>query len=192
MTDQTVRRNASVTRNAILEAARLAFTRHGFDQVGVREITHAAGVNPSLVNRYFGTKEQMFAEVMQVGLGFDGFGDGSQAQIIRWLTDYVLDKTVDREVFDPMLSLIRSAAVAQAQPVLRDYLAREAIEPLAKIIGGEAASERASFIVAFLIGVIVMRSVIKSDPLIATGRNDIAEMFEQILAVVGSPSMTVA
>ena len=192
MTDRTVRRNAAATRNAILEAARVAFTRHGFDQVGVREITHAAGVNPSLVNRYFGTKEQMFAEVMQVGLGFDGFGDGSQAQMTRWLTDYVLDKTVDRDAFDPMLSLIRSAAVAQAQPVLRDYLAREAIEPLAKVMGGEAASDRASFIVAFLIGVIIMRSVIKCDSMIATGRNDIAEMFDQILALTASPSMTAA
>ena len=192
MTDRAVRRNAAATRNAILEAARVAFTRHGFDQVGVREITHAAGVNPSLVNRYFGTKEQMFAEVMQVGLGFDGFGDGSQAQMTRWLTDYVLDKTVDRDAFDPMLSLIRSAAVAQAQPVLRDYLAREAIEPLAKVMGGEAASDRASFIVAFLIGVIIMRSVIKCDSMIATGRNDIAEMFDQILALTASPSMTAA
>src|SRR6186997_2432060 len=57
------RRNAAATREAILTSARRAFARAGYDGAGVREIAAGAGVTAMLVNRYFGSKEQLFAEV---------------------------------------------------------------------------------------------------------------------------------
>ena len=44
------RRNAAATRQAILESAREAFTRYGYDGVGLREIAQNAGVTAMLVN----------------------------------------------------------------------------------------------------------------------------------------------
>ena len=38
--------------------------RAGYDGAGVREIAEGAGVTAMLVNRYFGSKEQLFAEVV--------------------------------------------------------------------------------------------------------------------------------
>ena len=58
------RRNASATQAAILSSARQAFARAGYDRVGVREIAKDAGVTAMFVNRYFGSKEQLFAEVV--------------------------------------------------------------------------------------------------------------------------------
>lgn len=58
------RRNAAATREAILNSARHAFANAGYDRVGVREIARGAGVTAMLVNRYFGSKEQLFAEVL--------------------------------------------------------------------------------------------------------------------------------
>jgi len=58
------RRNAAATREAILTSARLAFARAGYDGAGVREIAAGAGVTAMLVNRYFGSKEKLFAEVL--------------------------------------------------------------------------------------------------------------------------------
>src|SRR5258708_525138 len=60
----TRRRDAAATRKAILESARLAFARSGYDGAGVREIAKGAGITAMLVNRYFGSKEQLFAEVV--------------------------------------------------------------------------------------------------------------------------------
>src|SRR3712207_5428010 len=57
-------RNASATRQAILESALTAFAQSGYDHVGVREIAQGAGVTAMLVNRYFGSKEQLFAEAV--------------------------------------------------------------------------------------------------------------------------------
>ena len=60
---QPRRRNAAATRAAILASARRAFAKSGYDGAGVREIAAGAGVTAMLVNRYFGSKEKLFAEV---------------------------------------------------------------------------------------------------------------------------------
>src|SRR6186997_1742538 len=58
------RRNAAATRRAILTSARRAFARAGYDGAGLREIAADAGVTAMMVNRYFGSKEQLFAAVI--------------------------------------------------------------------------------------------------------------------------------
>src|SRR5258708_16553132 len=62
-TTKARRRNAAATRKAILASARRAFARAGFDDVGVREIAMGAGVTAMRINRHFGSKERLFAEV---------------------------------------------------------------------------------------------------------------------------------
>src|SRR5579864_9647512 len=57
------RRNAAATRAAILASARKMFARCGYDGAGLRDIAAGAGVTAMLVNRYFGSKEQLFAAV---------------------------------------------------------------------------------------------------------------------------------
>src|ERR1700754_4834725 len=58
------RRDAAATRAAILASARRGFVEAGYDGAGVREIAAGAGVTAMMVNRYFGSKERLFAEVI--------------------------------------------------------------------------------------------------------------------------------
>src|SRR6202050_696703 len=58
------RRNADATRRGILASARRAFALAGYDGVGLREIAQGAGVTAMMVNRYFGSKERLFKEVV--------------------------------------------------------------------------------------------------------------------------------
>ena len=57
-------RDAAATRAAILESARHAFVTSGYDGAGVRDIAKGAGVTAMLINRYFGSKEALFEEVL--------------------------------------------------------------------------------------------------------------------------------
>src|SRR6202008_4243685 len=57
-------RNAAATREAILQSARQAFAKAGYAGAGVREIARGAGGTAMLVNRYFGSKERLFAEAV--------------------------------------------------------------------------------------------------------------------------------
>ena len=59
------RGDSTVTRQVILAAARDLFARRGVHDVSVRQIAEAAGVNHALVHRYFGTKRDMVAEILE-------------------------------------------------------------------------------------------------------------------------------
>src|SRR5258706_13311434 len=63
-TARTRPRDAAATRAAILKSARAAFARSGYEGTGEREIAAGAGVTAILGNRYFGSKEGLFAEVV--------------------------------------------------------------------------------------------------------------------------------
>jgi AcrR family transcriptional regulator len=54
------------TRTAILAAAREAFGERGYDATSIRMIATSAKVDPALVHHYFGTKEQLFLETLQI------------------------------------------------------------------------------------------------------------------------------
>lgn len=57
-------RNAAQTRQRILLAARDLFAKAHYESVGTREIAAKAGVNITLINRYFGSKKKLFAAVV--------------------------------------------------------------------------------------------------------------------------------
>lgn len=51
-------------KQALLDAAESLFSQKGTDGVSLRELTQAAGVNLASVSYYFGSKENLFAEVI--------------------------------------------------------------------------------------------------------------------------------
>lgn len=158
-------RNAAATRTAILEAARGLFGRDSYERVGVRDIAASAGVDPALVIRYFGSKEQLFAEAVTQRFGVGELLAGERSQFGERLARYVLQKERTTGSFDPVLALLRSATNEHAALLLRAGLDNEFIGPLAEWLGGEQPVLRASLITAYLTGLTVMRDVIQSSSL---------------------------
>lgn len=62
---QTPRGDSEQTKAEILAAARRLFAEHGILGVSVRDVAKEAGVTHGLVHHYFGTKEQLTAEVIK-------------------------------------------------------------------------------------------------------------------------------
>ena len=56
----------SGTRDAIRAAARAQFAEQGYDRTSMRSVALQAGVDPTLVSHFFGSKQKLFAEVMQL------------------------------------------------------------------------------------------------------------------------------
>ncbi len=164
-------RNAALTRQEILRAAQMHFTRYGYDGVGVREIAATVGVNAALVNRYFGSKEGLFVESMAESFEFpfdDLLNDRSKAgEVLAREVFAKEEKDVAEDDFDPLLVLLRSAANARAAGILREVLDERFIRPLARRLEGEDAELRAALIAAYLLGLASMRFVIRSGPLTA-------------------------
>lgn len=53
------------TRDRILDVAEVLFAQRGFDGTSLREITRQADVNLGAVNYHFGSKSELFSEVLQ-------------------------------------------------------------------------------------------------------------------------------
>lgn len=61
---QPKRKDAIRTRSALLAAATECFARRGYEDTNLRAICTKAGVNLGAVRHYFGSKEQLYREVL--------------------------------------------------------------------------------------------------------------------------------
>lgn len=57
-------RNSRSTKERILRGAKKLFSQYGYKNVGTRAIAHEAQVNITLINRYFGSKKNLFKSVI--------------------------------------------------------------------------------------------------------------------------------
>ena len=154
------------TEAAILAAARERFSAGGFEQVGVRDIAEAAGVNVALVIRYFGSKEALFERAVTQEVKFDALFGTPRARLGEALVRYILEK----KDADPLLALLRSAANEPASELLRENIKEGFITPLARVMAGEDRELRASLVAAQLLGVSLLREVVRSEPLATAGK----------------------
>jgi AcrR family transcriptional regulator len=127
---------ASSPREALLDAAIELFAARGPASVSIRDVARHAGVHHSLVHRHFGTKDDLLAEVIEVGafpllpgaFAPDGFdidsvvhalhhGSPSPNTIARILIDHIAIATVRPRtpVLDSLLDLARRSP-AEARP----------------------------------------------------------------------------
>lgn len=62
-------RKSDRTRTRILEASRTLFAQLGYEATTVRSIAEMAGIDPSMVIRYFGSKDALFALTVDFQMG---------------------------------------------------------------------------------------------------------------------------
>ncbi len=62
---EPAKRRSEKTRLAILDAAEVVFSEHGFDGARIDAIAEASGHNKTLIFRYFGDKLNLYAEVLK-------------------------------------------------------------------------------------------------------------------------------
>ena len=180
-------RNAVATREAILQSALVAFSRHGYDGIGVREIAQTAGVTAVLVNRYFGSKEELFAAVVETAFaGRASIFEGDSSLLAQRLTADVMTKSEkDAEPINPFFLLLRSAPNPRAAEILRDSIARHFERPLKSLLRGPRAGERAAVILAVVTGLSLFRRVLGNralaDANAASLSGDLKTMFQRLI-----------
>jgi AcrR family transcriptional regulator len=176
-------RNAAATREAILTSARAVFAKAGYDGAGVREIAAGAGVTAMLVNRYFGSKEELFAEAIAAAnasptiatdavLGADRPGEA----IARALVDITRAGDTPLEGFSILLN---SASSARAAELGRGVIEAGHQATIAGTLEGPHAKQRAALILSLVAGVQMMRQSI--------GLNALTEAEPDVLADLLAP-----
>ncbi|MEV5731237.1 MULTISPECIES: TetR/AcrR family transcriptional regulator [Streptomyces] len=162
---------AGDTRDRILAAAREQFSEHGYEKTSVRGIAKAAGVDSALVHHYFGTKEQVFQAAVETVFApalrapdviFEGPADEVGERFARFLFG-VWENPVTRT---PLLAVLRSAVNNEvAAAVFRRLVTSQLLRRVAGRLDQPDAELRAELAAAQLVGVAMMRYVIKLEPL---------------------------
>jgi len=168
-----VRRNAEHTRKRILDAARRHFSRSSYENVGTRDIASDAGVDAALVNRYFGTKEKLFSEVITDGFlvkehlpeRMSDLGTHLAAQVLEGAAESSADE------FDAVRVLLRAAGNPAIAPLVSECFHREFVAPLAKMLHGRDTEVRAAVIASYVIGLATMRHGLASPCLAGDNEN---------------------
>jgi len=157
------RRNAAATREAILVSARRAFAQKGYDGVGLREIAAGAGVTAMLVNRYFGSKEQLFTEVIAavaaspIILSRENL---QKANLAEALATALVEITKAGEVpLEGFLIMLHSASSTRAAELGRQQVENGHQKLLASLLTGELAPQRAALMLSLVAGFQAMRQM---------------------------------
>jgi AcrR family transcriptional regulator len=182
------RRDAAATREAILAAATRRFATQGYAAAGVREIAADAGVTAALVNRYFVSKEGLFAEVIKRALDMRHLLQGHQGDLADHLARVLVYGREDAPggVLTPLLLLLHSAAEPGAVKLFRRDLNRTALPLLAEQIGGDGTAVRAVMVMAQLTGFAIMHHVLRPKALAdARGEELVALLSRSLAACIG-------
>jgi AcrR family transcriptional regulator len=143
----------------------MAFARAGYDGAGVREIAAGAGVTAMLVNRYFGSKERLFAEVAA-----DAMRDPvilsaqtlAAPDFAAALSRAVVAVTAPGATpLDGFLIMLHSASSPKAARIGREWIARGHQSTLESALTGPLAAERAGVFLALVAGLQVMRQMVE-------------------------------
>lgn len=176
-------RNAAATRDAILRAARARFLRDSYETASLRDIAGDADVDVALVGRYFGSKEELFRQV----LGGDRPGRLNDLPEAGALPEFLADLAIcpqgceEREHIEKLLLILRSASSPTAAAIVRDAFSEDVLGPVAKLLDGSDAELRASLSLAVLIGMTVLDTIMGVGPLRSGGVDQVRRRLVPII-----------
>ncbi|KQW83050.1 TetR family transcriptional regulator [Brevundimonas sp. Root1279] len=152
-------RNAEATRAAILNAARERFARESYDDVGMRDIAGDVGVDAALVSRYFGSKEDLFVNVLDSCDNGAELMAGDRADFGHRIAHEVVFEGKSESKLKGLLILLRSIGSAKAMELVQRTGNERFFNPFAAWVGGHDAAPRARLAAAFIMGMAVSREI---------------------------------
>jgi AcrR family transcriptional regulator len=166
------------TREKILRAARAKFARAGYDGATIRGIATAARVDPKLVLHYFESKEGVFSAAMEFPFdpeaaipallepGLDGLGE----RLARFFIE-VWDSPAGVRAQAMIRSMVSSD---KAAALMRDFVSREILARLAQSLKLDRPQVRASLAASQLVGIAMLRYVVRVEPLASASPDRVA------------------
>ena len=167
---------ADRTRAAIAEAARLLFVEQGYDATTVRQIAAAAHIDPALVIRYFGSKEDLFSRIAELNLQLPDLSRTERGRLGITLVSHFLDLWEGSGSGTGMPILLRSAASNEYAAQRLRQLFIEQVLPVISAAGPKNnAHLRAGLVSSQLLGLALTRYVLKLPPVVAMDKKFIVE-----------------
>jgi AcrR family transcriptional regulator len=163
----------------------VAFAKSGYDGAGVREIAAGAGVTAMLVNRCFGSKEQLFAEAIAESMATTSVlapeivkPNASAEAIAAALVGITKHGDAPLEGFQIML---RSASNERAAEIAREQIERHHQKNIATSLSGALAPQRTGVLLALIAGFQMMRQVLGLPALAKAEPKDLVKVLAPLI-----------
>jgi AcrR family transcriptional regulator len=165
-------RRSDATRAAILAAAKDRFAAEGYERATIRAIAREAGIDPSMVMRYYGNKEGLFAAASTIDVEAPDLMGVPHGDLGARLVRHFLERWERDETLTGMLRVgvtneagaerMRGVFAGQIGPVV------SAVCPVP-----EEAPTRASLISAQILGMALCRYVLHIPPAVALTHDEV-------------------
>jgi AcrR family transcriptional regulator len=169
----------SGTREAIVAAARRHFSERGYDRSSLRSIAAEAGVDPALVTHFFGSKQRLFVEVVE--LPFDPAEmlprilAGDPETVGMRLAEVIVAMLENPEARARITGIVRAAASEpEAARMVRELLMREVWAPAAALLGVDDAELRMNLVGSQIVGMVMARYIVGAEPLASLPPEELA------------------
>ena len=176
----------SSTRAEITAAAARRFAAAGYDATSLRQVAADASVDPALVRRFFGDKEQLFTAVASalidperaVAAVAGGPPEAAGERLLRYFLSLLGD--VSRP--GPLLGVIRSAVTSEhAAGLLRRLLAEQVLREIAVSFPSGRPEFGAALAASQLVGLAVARYAVRLPPLTAADTEELVSAIAPVL-----------
>jgi AcrR family transcriptional regulator len=166
-----MRRSSAESKAVILAAARQRFAESGFERATIRAIAADAHIDPSMVMRYFGNKEQLFAAAADFDLQMPDLSDVDRGQLGVRLVAHFLDRW---ERDEALVVLLRSSATNdEAAQRMREIFTSQLL-PAITMIDPDDAPRRAGLLATQVLGLALCRYVLRLSSVVAMSRDEVA------------------
>jgi AcrR family transcriptional regulator len=168
-----MKRSSENTKAAILAAARERFGAAGFQAATIRAIAADAGIDPSMVMRYFGSKDKLFAAAAEFDLGLPDLTEVDRAAVGRSLISHFLQRW---ERDEALVILLRSSATNADAAQRMQQIFTTQLQPLvATLVPAAEARWRSGLIATQILGVAWCRFVLHLPPVVKMSRAEIVD-----------------
>lgn len=169
----------SGTREAIEGAARRQFAELGYDRTSLRQVAREAGVDPTLVSHFYGSKQQLFVTVVELPFRpaevLPQLLEGDPGELGLRLARFILGVFESAQSRGQVIGIVRSAtSEPEAARLVRDMLTREVLTPLAEGLGVADAEFRAGLLGSQVVGMIMARYIVAIEPLASRDAAEVA------------------
>jgi len=183
-------RDAAATRRVLLAAAQRLFGQQGYERTTTREIGVAAGVDPALIARYFGSKADLYLAAVAADRLDDRERPGDPEELesplggLDEVARVVLRRTAAHGPGPLLQSLVRDDASPEIRAAATARLVRRMVEPLTAeyaAAGADRPALRAQLAVAAVLGAGLGRSLGWFDELHTADPDELADLLVEAM-----------
>jgi AcrR family transcriptional regulator len=157
------------TRATILAAARQRFAADGFERSTIRAIAADAEIDPSMVMRYYGSKDGLFAAAADIDLQLPDLATVPREKLGETLVRHWVERWEGGLSDELLIVLLRSATTNErAAEQLRTVFGAQVAKVLAVAVDVPAeAPVRAGLVSTQMLGLALCRHILRLPPVVA-------------------------